>query len=109
MFWKRLLTSNLAGLIAEGVGVDVEDDEAADVDAVAVAAVAEGGVPVENEVVREWTLPFELAGTEPNVLIPSDLITGTAAGEDDIGAEASSMDPKVTAETGACEIGRGSA
>lgn len=37
-----------------------------------------------------------VAGTEPNVLTPSDLIGGTAAGEDEIGAVTSSIDPKVT-------------
>ena len=40
------------------------------------------------------------AGTVPKDLIPSGLMTGTEAGEDDIGAEASSIDPKVTDEPG---------
>jgi hypothetical protein len=39
-----------------------------------------------------------LAGTVPKDLTPSDLIDGAAAGDEDIGAEASSIDPKVTAE-----------
>ena len=43
-------------------------------------AGADGGVPVEKEVVREWTLQFVFAGTEPKVLIPSGLIIGTVAG-----------------------------
>ena len=64
-------------------------------------AAADGSGPVEKEVVREWTLPLVFTGTEPKVLIPSGLIVGTAAGEDDIGAAASSMDPKVTNEPGA--------
>jgi len=39
-----------------------------------------------------------LAGTVPKVFTPSDLIDGAAAGDEDIDAEASSIDPKVTAE-----------
>lgn len=45
-------------------------------------------------------LPFTwltVAGTVPNVLTPSDFIGGVAAGDDDIGAETSSIDPKDTA------------
>lgn len=41
-----------------------------------------------------------LAGTVPKDLTPSDLIDGAAAGDEDIGAEVSSIDPKVTAEPG---------
>ena len=87
----------------EEEGAEEDEPEAEEV------AVADGGVPVEKEVVREWTLPFVFAGTEPKVLIPSGLIVGTAAGEDDMGAAASSMDPKVTDEPGACETSRGGA
>ena len=101
LFWKRLFTSNPArfGVDEEAEVAEVaadEDDAAADeVDA------AEGGVPVEKDVVRECILPFVLAaGTVPKDLIPSGLMTGTEAGEDDIGAEASSIDPKVTDEPG---------
>ena len=55
----------------------------------------------QNDVVREWILPFEeVAGRDPKDLMPSGLIVGTAAGEEDIGAEVSSMDPKVTDEPG---------
>jgi hypothetical protein len=44
-------------------------------------------------------LPFmrpESTGTLPNDLTPSDLIGGTEAGEEEIGAEASFIEPKVT-------------
>ena len=41
-----------------------------------------------------------MLGTVPKDLTPSDLIDGAAAGDEDIGAEASSIDPKVTAEPG---------
>jgi hypothetical protein len=42
-----------------------------------------------------------VAGTEPKDFTPSALIVdGAAAGEDEIGADASSMEPKVTAEPG---------
>ena len=109
LLWKRLLTSNLAvGLNAEVEGVS-EEDAAAEVEVGVDVDATEGGVPVENEVVREWTLPFVFAGTEPKDLIPSGFIVGTAAGEEDMGAEASSMDPKVTDEPGACETTRGGA
>ena len=108
LFWKRLLTSNLGRF---GVDDDVDgavEEEAAEVEPDAVdgavedadVAAADGGMPVENEVVREWCFPFDVAGTLPNDLIPSGLIVGTFAGEDDIGAEASSIDPKVTDEPG---------
>lgn len=96
LLWKRLFTSNPArlGVDEDEGGVADEEDAAADeVDA------AEGGIPVENDVVRECILPFVFAaGTEPNVLMPSGLMVGTAAGEDEMGAEVSSMDPKVTEE-----------
>jgi len=38
------------------------------------------------------------AGTVPNDLTPSDFIGGTEAGDEDIGAAASSIEPKVTPE-----------
>lgn len=38
------------------------------------------------------------AGTDPKVLTPSDLMGGVAAGEEDMGAETSSIDQKVTGE-----------
>lgn len=108
LFWKRLFTSNFAvfgvdeepdvdgAVDEEDVDGAVEDDE--DDDAAAVAP--DGGVPVENEMVRVWIFPFVFAGTDPKDLIPSDFIVGAAAGEDEIGALASSMDPKVTDEPG---------
>ena len=37
-------------------------------------------------------------GTDSKNFMPSDLVGGTAAGDEDIGAETSSIDPKVTAE-----------
>ena len=40
------------------------------------------------------------AGTVPKDLTPSDLIDGAAVGDEDIGAETSSIDPKVTGEPG---------
>lgn len=39
-----------------------------------------------------------VAGTEPKDLTPSDLMAGVAAGDDEMGAEASSIEPNVTAE-----------
>ena len=40
----------------------------------------------------------DAAVTEPNILGASDFIGGTEAGEEDIGADASSIEPKVTEE-----------
>ena len=105
LFRKRPSTSNLGGgLMVEGVDdVEAVEEEGAaeDEPEVEEVAAADGGVPVEKEVVREWTLPFVFAGTEPKDLIPLGLIVGTVAGEDGMGAAASSMDPKVTNEPGA--------
>jgi hypothetical protein len=39
-----------------------------------------------------------VTGTDPKVCTFSDLVGGTATCEEDIGAETSSIDPKVTAE-----------
>lgn len=39
-----------------------------------------------------------VAGTEPKDFTPSDLMAGVAAGDDEMGAETSSIEPKVTAE-----------
>ncbi len=112
LFWKRLFTSNFGAAL--GVDEDPDTDGAVDedVDAEEVdgavddddeadgAAAVDGGIPVENEVVRECILPFGFAGTEPNDLIRSGFIVGAGAGEDEMGAEASSMDPKVTDDPG---------
>ena len=93
------MTSNFGGFVAGAeLEPDVDGPEGA-VEELDVEAAAEGGVPMENEVVRVWPLPFEVAaGTDPNDFIPSPLIVGTAAGEEEIGADASSIDPKVTDE-----------
>jgi hypothetical protein len=44
-------------------------------------------------------LPFTCPDVEtlPKALTPSDFTVGAAAGDDEIGADASSIDPKVTA------------
>ena len=44
------------------------------------------------------TCNYTAAGTDPKDFTPSDLVGGMAAGDEDIGAETSSIDPKVTAE-----------
>ncbi len=54
-------------------------------------------------------LPFTwltVAGTVPNILTPSDFIGGMAAGDDDIDAETSSIDPKDTAGPGIATVSR---
>lgn len=71
--------------------------------------VADGGVGVDVEAplggrFKEGfemdALPFTcpVAGTDPNDLTPSDFTAGVEAGEEDMGAETSSIDPKVTGE-----------
>lgn len=84
MPWKSFLTSNfaddgVAGLAAE---VDTEVDTEADGEGLPFTA----GIAVG------------CAETDPNVLGASELIRGTDAGEDDNGAEASFIEPKVTEE-----------
>lgn len=78
--WNNFLTSSFA--------VDVESFADADTD---VDADCEGdGLPFTAGSV------VGCAVTEPNVLGASDLMGGTDAGEEDSGAEASSIEPKVT-------------
>lgn len=83
--WKSFLTSTLT-FTAEvaGGGVEVE------------AGVAE---PLDEGAFDIEALPFTwpAAGTDPNDLTFSVLTAG-AGGEEDGGAESSSIDPKVTAE-----------
>ena len=43
-------------------------------------------------------LPLISAGTEPNDLTPSCFTAGAGAGEEEMGAETSSIEPKVTAD-----------
>ena len=45
-----------------------------------------------------WPAGVAAAGTDPKDFTPSDLRAGAAAGDEDIGADTSSIDPKVTAE-----------
>jgi hypothetical protein len=45
-----------------------------------------------------WPEAVVAAGTVPKDFTPSDLRAGAAAGDEDIGADTSSIDPKVTAE-----------
>lgn len=78
--WKSFLTSNL-GCEAEEGGFAVEDTDV-DEEVDGLPFTADTGV--------------EAAVTLPKVLIASDFIGGTEAGEEDIGAESSSIDPKVT-------------
>ena len=78
--WNSFLTSNLG--FATGVEDAVFDNEAA------------AGLPLTG-----WA-EVGVAGTVPNDFTPSVLMGGTEAGDEDIGAETSSIEPKVTAEPG---------
>ena len=105
--WNSLAISALPS--AGFVGAEVVDE---DVAGVADSGVTSEGVeanragsfedpPVEREPGR---LPFtwvdEVAGTDPKDFTLSVLTTGVTAGEDGMGEETSSMEPKVTAEPG---------
>lgn len=85
---KRDLTS-IFGLGLAGVAVVGEGDD-------------DGTEASEGLVVETGELPFTVlcgvAGTEPKVLTPSDLMGGTETGEEEMGAVTSSIDPNVTGE-----------
>ena len=87
--WKSFLTSTFtfAG-VAAGGGVEAE--------AGAEAPLEEGTRDIEG-LPFTWPGPA-VAGTDPNDLTFSVLTTGALAGEEDMGAESSSIDPNVTAE-----------
>ena len=75
-----------------GVAADGTDDAAVEVEAV-------GGTTDGLEGMDGFPLTLPVAtGTDPKVLMPSDLVGGMAAGDEDIGAETSSIDPNITAE-----------
>jgi hypothetical protein len=95
-FWNNFRMSILPGF----AGTDVDDEV---VDAVETEVEEEAwldGGFVEDETDDFPFIWLGVAGTEPKDFTPSDdaLIAGVAAGEEDIGAEASSMDPKDTTE-----------
>ena len=71
-------------------------DVVADRTAVDVGAV--GGTTDGLEDMDGFTPVGAATGTDPKVFRPSDFVRGTAAGDGDVGAETSSIDPKVTAE-----------
>lgn len=94
--WKSFAISArlTEGLLADGDGVGAAEAAAAE-DVEAGAA----GVLVAGEAARPFgCAEAGFAGTEPKVFTPCDLRVGTEAGEEDIGAETSSMDPNVTEE-----------
>ena len=80
--WNNFLISTLLGLGGADVVVEVDDVFAAD-------GAGDEDLPLAAGV---------SAATEPNDFTPSDLIGGTEAGEEEMGADASFIEPKVTAE-----------
>jgi hypothetical protein len=94
-FWKSFFTSTKDFVGAD----DVEDDvDMPEMDVEEEVWLNGGFVNDETD-----DFPFTwltVAGTEPNDFTPSTeaLMAGVAAGEEDIGAEASSMEPKETIE-----------
>lgn len=79
--------------MAAVAGVTAGDDAAEEED----EAVG-GGTTEVLEDIDAFPLTWPVAGTDPKDFTASDLIAGVAAGDEDIGAETSSIDPKVTAE-----------
>lgn len=95
-FWNNFRMSILPGF----AGADVDDEvvEAAETEFEEEVWLKGGFVEDEKE-----DFPFiwlGVAGTEPNdfTLSAEALMAGVAAGDEEIGAEASSMDPKDTTE-----------
>jgi hypothetical protein len=93
--WNILSSSALLGLAFSAgfvAGVDVEG--------MVVVGVVAVGVDGLDGVTAALPLGGVLATIDPNVLTlpPCVFRVGTAAGEEDTGAETSSMDPKVTEE-----------
>ena len=80
---------------AADVGVDVVG---AGVEGAVV--FADDGAEAVGAVVTAGDVPLELAAMEPNVLTfdTSRLTVGTAAGEDETGAETSAIEPKLITE-----------
>jgi hypothetical protein len=97
------LMSILGLVVAGGVAAVVAGAaEAEGVDAAGVDVAADAGwtTGVLDEI-EALPLTWEggvAAGTDPKERTPSDFRAGAAAGDEDIGAETSSIDPKVTAE-----------
>jgi hypothetical protein len=87
--------SIFVGLVDAGTDAP-EDDAVADVDDPFVVAF-EAGLGADEIDCLPLTWPA-FAGTVPNDLTPSDLTAGVEAGEEEIGAETSSIDPNDTAE-----------
>lgn len=86
--WKSFAMSFLSSLVGGAAVVGVADDEADGVDAIAVDTAGRDSLPL-----------LLAAGTVPkDFTIVSFNVGGGAAGDEEIGAEASSIDPKVTAE-----------
>lgn len=104
-FWNIFLMSILGlgteaaeGAAAGGVAAAVDDDDDDDVEAAGV-------ITDDLEEMDAFPLTWPVAGTDPKDFTPSDLIGGAATGDEDIGAETSSIEPKVTAEPGNEEKG----
>ena len=89
-FWNIFFMSILG---FRGVADDMTNDPAA------VEVEAVGGTTDGLEDTDGFSMTRYVAtGTDPKVLMLSDLVGRTVAGDEDIGAETSSIDPKFTAE-----------
>jgi len=99
-FWNIFLMSILG--LAGAAAADGADDGAVDEDAtVEIEAVDDEVVEVTTDDLDDidaLPLTWPDAGTDPKDFTLSDLSGGAAAGDEDIDAEASSIDPNVTAE-----------
>ena len=82
MPWKSFLTSNFADDGVEGLDAEVDTEVDADADG--------EGLPFTADILEDCAV------TDPNVFGLSPLIGGIDAGEEDNGAVASFIEPKVT-------------
>jgi len=104
-FWNIFLMSifGFATGAASGAGAVAGEEDAVDgEDAIGIGpdevaeATCAGNADGLDEM-EAFPLTCVCAGTVPKDLTISDLSVGAAAGEEEIGADASSIDPKVTA------------
>lgn len=94
---------SITGLAGVGATAAAPTGGVVDADEEAVGGTTEAldeieALPLTWPVGPFWAAGVAAAGTDPKDFTPSDLRAGAAAGDEDIGADTSSIDPKVTAE-----------
>lgn len=92
-FWKSFAMSGFASLVAEDIDTAGEGAD----ELVAGVGTATDGRDKRAGLPFTWVSCLS-ASIEPNDLTTSDLMEGAVAGDDDMDAEISSIEPNVTAE-----------